>query len=187
MRVVGFYTGEKYRSEAEAMKASAEAVGLVCEISERPDLGTWWKNCNQKSAFILDCLEKYGDEPILYQDADTRFVRYPKLLDNLTSDFAAFFNSPTVPIGGTLWFNGATKAMRYVEPWVLTVQMNPHREDDSINFREALSMTPRPNIKRLPPSYCWHEGTMRSAYPGVQEVVIEHLNIGSHDYPIIRR
>src|SRR6185369_3878198 len=117
MQVIGFYTGEKYRAEAEAMKASAEAVGLKCDLTEKPDLGTWWKNCNQKSAFILECLEKYGDEPILYQDADTRFVRFPKLLQNLNSDFAAFFNSPTVPIGATLWFGGKNRALRYVKAW----------------------------------------------------------------------
>lgn len=168
------------------MKASTESVGLICTITEKPDLGTWWLNANQKSAFILECLERYGEEPLLYQDADTRFLRYPALLDSLTYDFAAFFNSPVVPIGATLWFNGASKAMRYVKAWADIVKANPDREDDSINFREALESIKRPSIKRLPPSYCWHEKTMRSAYPGMTEIVIEHISVGAHNYPITR-
>lgn len=187
MRVVSFYTDEKYQAEAEDMKTSAEAVGLECTITKKPDLGKWYLNCNQKSAFLMECLELYGDEPILYQDADTRLLRYPKLLDNLNCDFAAFFNSPTIPIGATLWFNGKTRAMKYVRTWVNIVKDHPTREDDSINFREALSSIRNPNIHHLPPTYCWHEQTMRSAYPGATDPIIIHGSIGAHDYPIVRQ
>lgn len=184
MIVVGYYTGEHYKKNAEGMKASAEAVGLRCEITEKPDLGSWYLNCNQKSAFVLECIEKYK-EPILYQDADTRFLRYPKLLDEIDADMAAFFYSPIIPIGGTLWFNGL-RAKRYVQTWAKIVADNPTREDDSMNFRDALKVVKSPSIFHLPPTYCWNEKHMRNAYPGVKDPVILHAYIGAHDYPVTK-
>lgn len=184
MIVVGYYTNEKYRQQAQAMKASAEAVGLRCEISEKPDLGTWWQNCNHKSAFLVECLNRYGEEPVLYQDADTRFLRYPKLLDTIEGDMAAFFFSPTVPVGGCLWFNGKRRSLRYAEAWAKMVSDNPTREDDSMNFRDALKSIKCSNIRHLPPSYGWNED-MRGIFPGVTEPVVVHSFIGMHNYPII--
>ena len=84
------------------------------------------------------------------------------------------------------WFGGKSRALRYVKAWADIVSANPSREDDSINFREALASIRNSNIKRLPPAYCWHEATMRSAYPGVTEPIIQHLSIGAHNYPITR-
>jgi hypothetical protein len=184
LKVITFYTSEKYKLQAEALRQSAESVGLECIAISRPDLGSWWLNANQKSQVVLECLEKYGDEPILWQDADTRFLRYPILLDSLDADMAAFFHSPTVPIGGTLWFNGKRRAMRYVATWAKTVADNPTREDDSINFREALSSIKNPNIQHLPPAYCWNEDSMRASFP-TADPVITHSFIGAHDYPIM--
>ena len=183
MIVISFYTSEKYRLHAQAMRESAESVGLKCEITQKPDLGSWWMNANQKSAFVLECLEKYGDEKLLWQDADTRFLKYPILLDSLEHDMAAFFFSPRVPIGGTIWFNGH-KAKRYVAAWAKMVQENPTREDDSINFRDALSSVKNSSIQHLPPSYCWNEKSMRASYPGAQPIII-HGYAGDHDYPVM--
>lgn len=185
MIVISFYTNEKYKLQAEEMKASAVAVGLRCELIERPDRGSWWKNCNQKSEVILEALDKYGNEPILWQDADTRFRKYPELLDQIDADMAAFFYSPRIPIGGTLWFNGQ-KARKYVEAWAKMVRENPTREDDSINFRDALASVKNSRIEHLPPAYCWNEKTFRGCYPGVTDPVIVHNYAGLHDYPIMQ-
>ena len=182
MIVVSFYTSEKYQKNAEALKASAEGVGLKCVISPRPDLGSWWANCNQKSEFVLECIDKYN-EPILWQDADTRFLGYPALLDSIDADMAAFFYNPTVPIGGTLWFNGK-RGRRYAEAWAKIVADNPTREDDSINFRQALRSVPKASIYHLPPSYCWNEGHMRPSYPTAEPIII-HGYVGAHDYPVM--
>lgn len=180
MIVVSFYTSKKYQDNAEALKASAERVGLRCAISPRPDLGSWWRNCNQKSAFVLECIDKYN-EPILWQDADTRYLEYPSLFESIDADMAAFFHSPQVPIGGTLWFNGK-RGRRYAETWAKIVADNPTREDDSINFRQALSSMRNAHIYHLPPSYCWNEKSMRCVFPTVNPV-ITHSYVGAHDYP----
>ena len=182
MKVISFYTNEKYRQQAQELKRSAEALGMECILFERPDLGTWWQNCNQKSQVVLKALQEFAGEAVLWCDADARILKYPKLLLELEADMAAFFSTTSIPIGGTLWFNGA-KALRYAEAWADTVEKHPEREDDSINFREALQNIKQPNIHHLPPSYCWNEPTMRNAYPGVKEPVIIHSYVGKHDYP----
>lgn len=183
MKVVSFYTNEVYRLQAEGMKASAEAVGLSVELIERPDRGAWWKNCNQKCEVVLEAMNRWPKEDILWADADMRFLRYPAIFDGLDSEFAAFFYAPFHPIGGALWFS-ANGGRHYAETWAKEVAAHPEREDDSINFRAALRTVPQPRMTHLPPSYCWNEGHMRNAYPGVTEPVILHSYIGKHDYPV---
>lgn len=183
MIVVSFYTNEKYQKQAEALKESTESFGAKCEITKLPDRGSWWLNCNQKSAFILECIDRYN-EPVLWQDADTRWIQYPRLFNYIDADMAAFFYSPTVPIGGTLWWNGK-RARRYVETWAKVVANNPTREDDSINFKEALVSVRNSNICHLPPAYCWHEASMRGSFPTADPVII-HKYVGAHDYPVMK-
>jgi hypothetical protein len=164
------------------MKASAEKVGLSCVLFERPDAGAWWQNCNQKSEVILGALDSCGDEKIIWNDADTRYISYPKLFDTIDADYAAFYMNPQVSIGGTMLFNGK-KAIRYVEAWVKNVRENPTLEDDSINLRRALQKIAYPSIFHLPPAYCWFEPTMRPAFPHTIPV-IEHKYVGKRDYPV---
>jgi len=184
VRCFTFHTGGKYAANAEALKASAEAVGLECVVYERPDLGSWWKNCNQKCEVVYEALKRFGDEPIIWNDSDTRYVSYPKLFESIEEDFAAYYMTPAVSIGGTMFFNGASKALRYVDAWRNNVQANPENEDDSINFRRALQAIRPRSIFHLPPAYCWNEKTMRAGFPGTIPV-IEHSYIGAHDYPVI--
>jgi hypothetical protein len=180
--VISFYTGPTYKVGAEAMAASAERVGLRVKLYARPDLGSWWKNCNQKCQVVKEALQEFGGEPVLYQDADTRFVAYPRELDGLDSDFAAYFLVPGIPSGGTLWFNGR-RAIPIVDAWVNRVSVRPEHEDDSQNFRDALRSVLGLRIQHLPPAYNWHEASMRRSFPGATPV-IEHLFLGAHDYPV---
>lgn len=182
MKVITFHTGGKYLEQATALKASAEKVGLECIVYERPNAGSWWQNCNQKCEVIREALEKYPDEPVIWNDADTRYVSYPKLFDGLEADYAAFYINPQVSIGGTMFFNGK-KAIRYVDAWVKNVRENPTLEDDSINLRRALQRITYPSIFHLPPAYCWYEKTMRPAFPHAIPV-IEHHYFGKRDYPV---
>ena len=184
MKVFTFHTGGKYKASANALKESVESIGLECVVIERPDLGSWWKNCNQKCEVVLDALNTYGDEPIIWNDSDTRYLVYPELFDAIEEDFAAYYMTPSICIGGTLFFNGKTKAKRYVEAWVKNVQQNPTLEDDSINFRRALQSIKPQSIHHLPPSYCWNEKCMRSGFPHAKPV-IAHEYQGAHDYPVI--
>jgi len=186
LKILTFYTNDYYKSLADGLKASAKSFGLECVTIEQPDLGEWWKNCNQKCEVILDALKTYGDEPIVWNDADCRYIQKPTLFDELSAyDMAAvFMNGNHHPFGGTIWLNGQ-KALPYVKAWAENVRRFPYHEDDSINFRTALRRIRPRNIYHLPPSYCWREYDMKSALPMVRPVIV-HTTSGRHNYPITR-
>jgi hypothetical protein len=171
---------------AQGLKSSAEAFGMECVLMDRPDLGSWHLNCNQKCEVILEALHTYGDEPLVWNDADCRYVQKPTLFDEIGNyDLAAvFLNGNHHPFGGTLWFNGK-RALPYVEAWAKNVRRFPDHEDDSINFRVALQRIRPRHTYHLPPAFCWREGDMRSALPYSKPVVI-HTTSGAHTYPVTR-
>lgn len=184
MKVISFYTNEFYLLQARAMKASAEAVGLQpVYLYRRAPADTWWQGCNYKARLVLEAIESFGSEPVLFLDADTRVRSYPKLLDTLPpqADFASHFFNPGGPSGGVIWFNGR-RALPLVKEWVRRVELYPQKDDDNINFRNALKET-KPRIYLLPPAYNWAEKIMRQSYPSVVPV-IEHLMEGEHLYPV---
>ena len=186
LKVITFVTDDRYKAMAFGLKASAESFGLECSILERADTGSWYKNCNLKCEVILEALENGGDEPIIWNDADCRYVGKPALFNELNSyDLAAvFLNGDHHPFGGTLWFNGK-RALPYVKAWAANVRRFPEHEEDSINFRTALRRIRPRNIYHLPPAYCWREYDMKSALPTVQPVII-HTTSGTHNYPVTR-
>lgn len=171
---------------AAGLKASAESFGLECIVIERPDLGVWWKNVNQKAEVILEALERWGDEPLVWNDADCRYVRKPALFDELGAyDMAAvFLNANHHPFGGTFWLNGQ-RAVPYFKACLEYVKRFPEHEDDSLNFRMALKRIRPRHIYHLPPAYCWREYDMKSALPHAKPVIV-HTTSGTHNYPITR-
>ena len=177
-----FHTGGKYSVQADQWKASASSVGLDTLIIERPDLGTWWQNCNQKCEVVSDVLKQYGNIPILWNDTDIRYVSYPKVFDALEEDLAMFFFNRNVPSGGVIYLGGESKCRKYVDAWIANVNLRPEYDDDAWNFGPAVkSIRPR-SIYHLTPSYCWNEKSMRSVYPTTMPVIL-HEYIGKRDYP----
>lgn len=184
MKILTFSTDEAYKLQAEGLKASAETFGLECVLIERPDLGKWHLNANAKCEVIHDAINTYGDEPIVWNDADCRYVQKPALFDEIGHyDMAAvFLNANSHPFGGTLWLNGK-RALPYVEKWMANVRKYPDHEDDAINFRMALHLGRPKHIYHLPPAYCWRERDFISAYPRANPVII-HTTDGGHTYPV---
>lgn len=184
MRVISYYTNDEYKRQAELMAETAVLVGLSPILYAMPDEGVWWKNTNQKCEVVRKALLEKPDEPVLFQDADTRFLQYPALLRSVDADFAVYFivaGKPGVPSGGTMWFNGR-RALPLVEEWCRNVKKNPERDDDAFSLRGALQ-TVRPSVYHLPPAYNWDEESMRIKFPGADPVIL-HLYVGKHDYPI---
>lgn len=184
MRVISYYTSAEYLELATRMMASASRVGLKSKLYQCPHFPQWWQNTNHKCKVVRQAMEEFPGEALLFLDADTEVERYPKYLETCTADAAAFFLSPDVPGGGCVWFNGR-HAMPLVDRWIHNVTMNPEREDDSLNFRDAIRDVEAKGFRmeRLPATYNWHEATMRKRFPGA-EPVIRHQYKGSHNYPI---
>ena len=125
LRVFSFYTSELYKENAETMAVSARFFGLDVELIERPDLGTWWQNCNQKCLVVLSMIQKYPDDQLVWTDADCRYLAYPNLFQRLTDyDLAMFHINNTHPHSGVMLLNGK-KALPYVEAWIKFVANAP--------------------------------------------------------------
>lgn len=182
IRVFTFYTSDLYKEQAEKMAATAEFVGLETKLIARPHLDTWWKNVNQKCQVVLEMLEKYPDDQLVWTDADCRYLSYPTLFRELGDyHMAMFYANTSYFSSGVMWLNGR-KALPYVQRWVENVEAHPEYEDDINNLRAAVLDEPRRQIYHLPPSYCWTAWDMKSKFPKAKPVIV-HTTVGAHDYP----
>jgi hypothetical protein len=183
IRIISFFTSDLYKEQAEKMAATAQFFGLRTELFERPDLGAWWKNVNQKCGVVLEALTKYPDDQIVCTDADCRYIGDPVLFRKLGDyDLAMFYANTSYFSSAVLFLNGR-KALPYVQRWVENVTNHAEYEDDIYNLRGAIMAEPRRNIYHLPPSYCWNAREMRSMFPTAKPVIL-HAPVGVHDYPV---
>jgi hypothetical protein len=85
--VVNFHTPE-YREVAQFLKASLDWLKIPYDIIEMERFADWKETTWFKAQFMLDMLKKHN-KPILWEDADSVFLRYPYELYELDCDFAA--------------------------------------------------------------------------------------------------
>ena len=183
IKVISFYTNDLYRQCAERMRASAEALGLEVDLLERPDLGTWWQNCNQKAEVIKGAVLKYPDDQVFWTDADAVYYQYPTLIPTLTHcDIALYMINRHHPHSGVMLCNGK-KALPYLDKWIEFTAKNPQAENDAFNLRAAIQSIPNRNVGHLPPAYVWIERQYRHRFPHAKPVLF-HSYVGAHDYPI---
>lgn len=176
--VCTYWTDARYHVAAKAMLFSAEVFGFRAIGYERPDLGSWTKNVNQKPDVIAEAIGKHPGESILYVDADARFVGVPDLVTGTHRNLAAYFRAPGSPCGGTLLFRDGEESRRVLSDWAERIAARPDLADDRVHLRDAFVGH---RVFILPPSYCWHEKTMRPRFPTATPV-ISHDCIGKHDY-----
>jgi hypothetical protein len=179
MKIVTFYTNDKYRDYAKRLRESASRFGLDTVISARPHMKTWAANVNWKPDVILEALRAFKED-ILYVDADAAVVQEPKLLKTINHIMAAQFMDHAQPRGGTLFFKNDPLAVKLVEAWIGRVKDRPEHADDFVNLPAALTEV-RMKPFHLPPSYCWHEKTMRAGFPTAEPVIV-HWCAGEHTY-----
>lgn len=185
MRVITYYTNDKYEACARALAESAKPFGIGVDAVKMPHHREWHRNVNHKPNVILRAMLSTPDESILYVDADAVFCARPDILYGAEWDIGAVYLLRGIPSGGTLWF-GATKAARsLVEAWAELTAKHPERPDDTANLRDLI-VGRRTSLRRLhlPPAYLWHEKTMRPRFPGASPV-ITHLCVGEHSYPAV--
>ena len=123
-KVISFYTkNTPYEDEAQDLIASCEKFGLEYEIDAIDSKGSWGKNCNFKSEFILEKLTKLK-RPVLWVDSDAVFVKYPKELKNLSADFALCMvpnapdEHPCKMITGTIYVNYTPTSIEHLKEWI---------------------------------------------------------------------
>lgn len=181
MIVAGFYTNDTYKAKAQAMAASVESFGLECILFSLEDTGSWTRNVNYKPSVVSAALVAAQGDSVLYLDADAKMVQKPSLLP-CDADFAAYYESPTRPCGGSLWFRSEKRCKKLVENWAKRVADNPECADDWVNLSFSLRENKTTPL-HLPPSYNWHESTMRCRFPGADPVIVHECG-GEHSYKV---
>ncbi len=176
MIVTTFYTNDLYEEQAKRMKASAEALGLVCQVSARPH-----KKRDQvlrdKVDHILEAHRGNPGKDILWVDADAVIHHKPKIDPPAHCAIAAMLQHDHSVVPGTIWVRrGALGEAALMEAQIL---LDEHPDWETF---EALSELRRRHGGRmfygLDPAYNWVERWHRKRFPGARPVV-EHFAIGT--------
>lgn len=178
MIAVTYFTDDLYRERAIKMMVSAHDVGIKAVMMQREDLGTWRDNLSHKPEVILTTLET-GKVPMLYVDADSRFVTIPTEIP-CKEDIALHFIERDLAGGGTIFVNYTEQAMRFLEAWMEEENLNPEAPDEenlsrAIHILEPLGL----RVRRLPPAYMWVERNMRKRYPTAIPVIAHDVVHGT--------
>ncbi|NQU44862.1 hypothetical protein HQ520_16350 [bacterium] len=173
--VVSFHTPE-YEAESCKLRASLIPLGIEHDIRPVQSRGSWETNCQHKTEFIRDALDRHTGRSVLWLDADAKVHRYPYRLDDLDCDFACHWrNKPGGDelLSGTMFWGNTAKARELLDLWQQANDHNPEAWDQrtlqkivhgwEINGGRML---------RLPASYCTIFDTMRA---NGEDPCIEHF------------
>jgi hypothetical protein len=130
--VVGFYTqGTPYADEALRMAQSAHRFGFETDLHGFQSRGSWWANTSYKPEFLLQMLDKHPGRPLVYVDADGRFVKYPHLfVEDLGKDIGVHYRKGKEELlSGTVWLSGTQSCREIVKEWAHTCKTNPDKWD----------------------------------------------------------
>jgi hypothetical protein len=187
MKVVSFYTNDRYREMAEKMKASAESVGLDCHIYEyrEEDAIGWGKILYLKPIIILRAMEEFGDD-ILWCDADTRFHQHPNELFQMAGDpwIAAYVEGKRYLWGGFMWVQNSDGGRKIMDIWQKENQMFPRGLDDHNCWQAIMKYGLGKHVHRLPPSYQWNGWISQRRFPGAVPVVEHKLVVTMGNKPL---
>lgn len=178
--IVGtYYTDERYKAYADRLAVSARAVGLECRSVSVPDTGSWERNVNLKPKAILELLAA-TKEDLLYIDADAELRALPLLASSHDRELACVFVQGR-PVSATLFVRNSPGGRQIVKAWAEECEAHPDEHDDVVNLAAVLRRIGGKRATYLPPSYYWHEKTMRPRFPTAVPVV-EHFNVGEHTF-----
>jgi hypothetical protein len=162
------------------------AIGVEGVAFDRPDLGSWRKNLIYKPELIRAVMRAIPNSDILFIDADAVLLQKPTLaIDSKDADIMVYFPTSSTPAGGTIFVKNSPKSESVMTRWLNYMEENPNLQFPGVAWDEAclakvLAEGKRRGLKvrQFPPSYCWIERSMRSAFPGANPV-IAHDVIGS--------
>jgi hypothetical protein len=152
--VVGYYTrGTGYEAEFHEMAASAHRMGLEVDGLGIDSMGGWQRNTQYKATFLRDMVRKHWGKTIVYTDADSRFLRYPGLLDE--SSFRGIryrLRRGKELLSGTLQIHCDESTASLMDRWVSECENNPRLWDQKTLEIAASKWTGQ--ISEFPYEYC---------------------------------
>lgn len=178
--VTAYFTGHPiYKEHAAKLAQSMLAHKIRYEIVNVPDLGTWQANTQFKPAFLMNQLQRYPSDNIVYVDVDAVFLRYPALFDDLDKnpsvnvavhllDHSKYRRKTAEPeiLSGTVWLRNNHETMTIVAEWINQCKANINMWDQAALQRVLQNR----GYYNLPDRYCCIFDYMAS----VQGKVIVH-------------
>lgn len=86
--IITMYTeGTPYEQEYKPLQHAAVAMGYNFKAYPYQSTGNWHQNTCMKPRIILQALDEFAGQPVVFMDADARIRRYPSLLNSFAADF----------------------------------------------------------------------------------------------------
>lgn len=117
-----FYT-DSYKSHALSLKQSLDNFGLNYYFKQVSDAGYWEANTRIKPHFILECLQKFPENDVLYLDADALVKKPLDYFNHITAD-VAFYKTKGMPgmshdyLASTMFFKNTANTITLVKQWI---------------------------------------------------------------------
>lgn len=117
-----FYT-DSYKSHALSLKQSLDNFGLNYYFKQVSDAGYWEANTRIKPHFILECLQKFPENDVLYLDADALVKKPLDYFNTITAD-VAFYKTKGMPgmshnyLASTMFFKNTANTITLVKQWI---------------------------------------------------------------------
>lgn len=148
--ILSFYTkGTPYEKEVLHLIESCKEFGLQTVIEGVESFGSWELNCGYKPFYIWKALEQLN-RPVLWVDADGRFLKEPKWQLAFDSDLSVRFHEelnwdhPSKVITSTVFVKPTKQGKEILKRWIQETQkqlLDPKRTVefwDQIALRDAL-------------------------------------------------
>lgn len=155
--IVSFYTKDT-PYEAEAQELIKSLGDRPHAVYERPNLGEWTRNTQQKAEVLQDALLDFPDDNIVWLDADARLVGDPVLFNELEGgdcDVAhgwLDYKGVSEVLSGTLWLRNTVPVLEMVGMWVHFNRQGVR--PDQHTLARAIAKSHKVESTRLPPEYC---------------------------------
>lgn len=175
-----YYTDKKYKAAAQVLLKSLEEFNIKAVAYAWPDKGDWRSNVYQKPHVVRKAMNDYPMNDILFCDADSRCVSYPKELDENDWEFACHFMDHGYPVSATVFIRNTQRGRALVDKWAEGCDRGEGFNEDYHWLRLAIESIPHFRVGHLPPAYFWMDG-WKARFPTAVPV-FEHYTIGEHNF-----
>ncbi len=184
---VTYYTPD-YWNHAKLWKLSADRWGLDYHRHQIKDLGSWQKNTHYKPTFLLECLERWPDRPVVWVDVDAVFQQRPDFSEYSCSGDVAWHTYTLSggyreALSGTVFLNEDMDrgTSDFLREWIRLCRESPDVYDQKLMEKAGDVVFDGVDVRTdLPAELCFIHDLFRkpfylNSHPNVGDPVIEHF------------
>ena len=155
--ICAFYT-PNYHENALRLKESIERFSINFHIREVKDRGYWEANTRIKPEFLLECLERFPEQNILYIDTDACIKNELSFFDTIQEDIC-IYDTQLAPgmshqyLASTIFLKNTPNTKELVRQWIANQTGGITMVDQDSLDKAMLQMKGPISIKPLPEGY----------------------------------